>query len=157
METEARFSDDDADTLSGAWVPLPRQFSARGNPRATSRAIEAALQADDMWAIPQHLRGEVYLRLEQKFKDFIRGQFRSLGQGYMDIMHELRIGKWEADAMIVQGAKLIGMTTTGLSKYRPLVAGLRPKILLVEEAAETLEGLVTAGCVESLEHLILVG
>jgi len=53
--------------------------------------------------------------------------------------------------------RLFCMTTTGLSKYRGLVASLKPRVVLIEEAAETLEGLVMAACVESLEHLILVG
>ena len=55
------------------------------------------------------------------------------------------------------GIKVIGCTTTGLSKYRSLLAALRPRILLIEEAAETLEGTVMAGMFESLEQLILVG
>ena len=65
------------------------------------------------------------------------------------------------------------MTTTGLSKYRGLIQSLKPKIVLVEEAAETLEAFVSVACfktyvwhsswqmmglkVSSLEHLILVG
>lgn len=49
------------------------------------------------------------------------------------------------------------MTTTGLSKYRGLIAALKPKIILVEEAAETLEAPVTIACLPALEHLILVG
>lgn len=53
--------------------------------------------------------------------------------------------------------KVIGCTTTGLAKYRPLLAALKPRTLLIEEAAETLEGTVAAGLVESLEQLILVG
>lgn len=52
---------------------------------------------------------------------------------------------------------MIGCTTTGLSKYRPLLAALQPRILLIEEAAETLESSVMSGMFDSLEHLILVG
>jgi helicase required for RNAi-mediated heterochromatin assembly 1 len=55
------------------------------------------------------------------------------------------------------GIKVIGCTTTGLSKYRGLLAALQPRILLIEEAAEALEGSVMAGMFESLEQLILVG
>ena len=55
------------------------------------------------------------------------------------------------------GCKVIGCTTTGLSKYRGLLAALQPRTLLIEEAAETLEGTVIAGMFDSLEHLILVG
>jgi helicase required for RNAi-mediated heterochromatin assembly 1 len=53
--------------------------------------------------------------------------------------------------------KVIGCTTTGLAKYRGLLSALRPRTLLIEEAAETLEGKVIGGMMESVEHLILVG
>lgn len=52
---------------------------------------------------------------------------------------------------------MIGCTTTGLSKYRGLLASLESRTLLIEEAAETLEGTVIAGMIESLDQLILVG
>jgi helicase required for RNAi-mediated heterochromatin assembly 1 len=55
------------------------------------------------------------------------------------------------------GIKVIGCTTTGLSKYRGLLSALQPRILLIEEAAETLEGTVIAGMFDSLDRLILVG
>jgi helicase required for RNAi-mediated heterochromatin assembly 1 len=55
------------------------------------------------------------------------------------------------------GIKVIACTTTGLSKYRGLLASLQPRTLLIEEAAETLEGTIIAGMFESLEQLILVG
>jgi helicase required for RNAi-mediated heterochromatin assembly 1 len=55
------------------------------------------------------------------------------------------------------GIKLIGCTTTGLSKYRGLLAALESRTLLIEEAAETLEGTVIAGMIDSLQQLILVG
>jgi helicase required for RNAi-mediated heterochromatin assembly 1 len=55
------------------------------------------------------------------------------------------------------GIKLIGCTTTGLSKYRGLIAALESRTVLIEEAAETLEGTVIAGMIDSLQQLILVG
>jgi helicase required for RNAi-mediated heterochromatin assembly 1 len=55
------------------------------------------------------------------------------------------------------GIKLVGCTTTGLSKYRGFLAALRPRTMLIEEAAEALEGTVVAGMLDSLEQLILVG
>ena len=55
------------------------------------------------------------------------------------------------------GIKVIACTTTGLSKYRGLLASLQPRTLLIEEAAQTLEGTIMAGMFESLEQLILVG
>lgn len=57
----------------------------------------------------------------------------------------------------MKDARIVGMTTTGLSKYRALISSLRPKIILIEEAAEVLEAPVTAACMESLQQLVLVG
>lgn len=53
--------------------------------------------------------------------------------------------------------KVIGCTTTGLSRYRGLLSALRPRTLLIEEAAETSEAKIIAGLFVSLEQLILVG
>lgn len=158
MEAEARVNDDDAtDSLMGKFVPIAQRFTARPHHGLTTQAVEKVARTKDMWTIPRHLRGLVYLHLESKVKTVIRDRFREEACKYMKVVQELRIGRWEMDSVVLQRTKLIGMTTTGLSKYRPLIASLRPKVLLVEEAAETFEGLITTGCVESLEHLILVG
>ena len=58
---------------------------------------------------------------------------------------------------MLRESRIVGMTTTGLSKYRSLVSALRPRIVLVEEAAETMEAPVTSACFPTTEHLILVG
>ena len=158
MEAEAGANDDESlDCLGGTWLPIAERFTARQRSGVTSQAVERALRTKDMWEIPHNMRGAVYIQLQNSLKRTIRDRFRQEAQIYMKSVQDLKVGKWETDSAILQSAKLIGMTTTGLSKYRALVASLQPKILLVEEAAETLEGLVAAGCVESLEHLILVG
>jgi len=55
------------------------------------------------------------------------------------------------------GIKVIGCTTTGLSKYRALLSAVEARVLLIEEAAETLEGNVIGGLLDSIQQLILVG
>jgi hypothetical protein len=55
------------------------------------------------------------------------------------------------------GIKVIGCTTTGLSKYRSLLSAVKARVLLIEEAAETLESNVIGGLLDTIEHLILVG
>jgi helicase required for RNAi-mediated heterochromatin assembly 1 len=80
-------------------------------------------------------------------------------EGYYKNVVDFKAGGWEQDQVVLrkQGIKIIGMTTTGLSKYRALVTALRPKIVLIEEAAETIEAAVISACVPTLEHLVLVG
>ena len=54
-------------------------------------------------------------------------------------------------------AKVVGMTTTGAAKYQDVLQGLKPKIVIVEEAAEVLEAYITTALSESCEQLILIG
>ncbi|KAI9793563.1 MAG: hypothetical protein M1816_007996 [Peltula sp. TS41687] len=158
IEAEAIANDDEySDSLNGTWRSISERFHGRPRPGANLQTVQQALQVDNLWEIPTLMRGAVYTHFQQLVKQWIRDTFREEAKTYMKAARELQIGMWEADTEILRGAKLIGMTTTGLSKYRPLVASVQPRIMLVEEAAETLEGLVTAGCVESLKHLILVG
>lgn len=158
MEAEAVANDEEnADTLSGTWRSILERFKAKQRPGVTMQAVERFLQVDNLWDIPSRMRGALYTHFQNSVKRSIRDAFRGEAKIYMQAAKELQIGKWETDTEILRSAKLIGMTTTGLSKYRPLVASVQPRIMLVEEAAETLEGLITAGCVESLRHLILVG
>ena len=53
--------------------------------------------------------------------------------------------------------QVLGCTTTGLTKYRAFMEYVKPKILVVEEAAETREANIASGLISSLQQLILVG
>ena len=61
------------------------------------------------------------------------------------------------DARTLQNAMVIGMTTTGAAKHRHLLEVLKPKIVIVEEAAEVIESHIIP-CISTVtEHLILIG
>ncbi|KAL8181432.1 UNVERIFIED_CONTAM: hypothetical protein K2H54_001711 [Gekko kuhli] len=64
---------------------------------------------------------------------------------------------FEEDLSILQRSKVIGMTTTGAAKYRKLLQRIRPRIVVVEEAAEILEAHVLTALSASCQHLILIG
>ena len=54
-------------------------------------------------------------------------------------------------------AKVVGATITGASIHSKLIARLRPKVVIVEEAAEIAEPGLVAAISQSTEHLILIG
>lgn len=58
-----------------------------------------------------------------------------------------------------RGFEVIACTATGLLKYRNIISGLRPQVLLMEEAAEIREADTIAACLRfpTLEHIILLG
>lgn len=157
LEAESGQASDDWDTIKGRTVNFDTSFQGRRYGNISEAVIKNFLKKDDLWAIPANARGAVYNHLRGQLVDMIRAHLRELAKAYAEWTKKILIGKWERDHEILRGAKLIGMTTTGLSKYRALVSSLNPRVVFVEEAAEVLEAPVAAACFESLQQLILVG
>ena len=161
IETEAKVDeDDDINTLRGLCVRLNEPFTGNASPYSplnTEEKLKIQLEQQDLWKIKHSYRGAIYCYMERQVKLAIRATFRHKAAEYTGLAKELKIGRWEIEANILERARIIGCTTTGLSKYRGLIASVKPKIIMIEEAAETLEAYVGAACMPSLEHLILVG
>ncbi len=157
LEVESK-TEEDIDTLRGERIVLREPFSGgRSSRGVTDEMVRAALEKQDMWHIEQSLRGGVYHLMLKQLKNAMRRSLRGAVKAYEDTVQEVKIGRWLNDAKLLRKTRVIGMTTTGLSKYRGLIQSLEPKIVLIEEAAETLEAYVAAACFPSLQHLILVG
>lgn len=159
LEAEGRVGDDDdIDMLRGPRVVLNEPWTgSKPRRRYTDDYYKALLNTEDLWQICQEDRGPLYRYMQRQLKSQILKTFRQLAKSYEKFTQDLKIGRWEVDNNYLKQAKIIGCTTTGLSKYRGLLQSLNPRVVLIEEAAETLEAYVTAACFESLEHLILVG
>ena len=160
-ETEAKIDEDDEiDTLRGLCVRLNEPFTGNAGPYSplnTERKLKMQLEEQDLWKIKHSYRGAIYCYMQRQVKLAIRDAFRQKAAEHTVLVKELKTGRWEIEANFLERAKIIGCTTTGLSKNRGLIASVKPKIIMIEEAAETLEAFVTAACMPSLEHLILVG
>ena len=67
--------------------------------------------------------------------------------------------KFKEDAYIavLEHRDVIGMTTTGVAKNYRVIQMLKPKIVIVEEAAEVLESHVASALCTGTQHLILIG
>ncbi|KAI4189557.1 MAG: hypothetical protein LQ348_003777 [Seirophora lacunosa] len=154
LEAEGKLaSDEEIDGLRGERICFNEPLTG---PETRHVDFESLLK-DDLWKVPAGLRGSLYRYMQQKVKRAVLQKMRALAKVYGKCSKDLVIGKWEHDTNLLQAANIIGCTTTGLSKYRGLLDSLKPKIVLIEEAAETLEAYVTAACFPTLEHLVLVG
>lgn len=150
--------EEDIEMLKGPWISFKERFTvAPASSSDTTKANKMLDMVTDMWNVPDYLRGPMYSVIQSRAKAAMLAKFREAAVIYERLCKENLVGKWEQDAVYLRRAPIIGMTTTGLSKYRPLVSALKPKIILIEEAAEVLEAPVTVACMETLEHLILVG
>ncbi|KAK5046288.1 hypothetical protein LTR84_008431 [Exophiala bonariae] len=149
---------EDIEMLRGAWQEIHDTHTVKPAISNDLRKAEELLATEnDLWRIPRHLRGPMYQIIRSRALGVIAARFREAMQRYNELVKDILIGKWEMDYVFLKRTRIIGMTTTGLSKYRALIAALKPRTILIEEAAEVLEAPVTVACVESLEHLILVG
>ena len=161
LETETKVDeDDDINTLRGLCVRLNEPFTGNAGPYSplnTEEKLRIQLEEQDLWKIKHSYRGAIYCYMQRQVKLAIRDVFRHKAAEHAVLVKELKIGRWEIEANILEQAKIIGCTITGLSKYRGLIASVKPKVIMIEEAAETLEGYMSTACMPSLEHLILVG
>lgn len=70
----------------------------------------------------------------------------------------LKLEQYVKENATLQHAKVVGMTTTGAVKFKKMVdTKLKPKIMLVEEAAHVLEAHVVASLTRHCNQLILIG
>lgn len=158
IEAENKVVDDeDHDSLRGDRLIFKERYTGRQSTGVSDETVQSEMKKSDMWSIASERRGPVYRHMQQTLKAAITKEFRELARQYAAASHDAKIGLWELDYNHLKGTKVIGMTTTGLSKYRGLIQSLNPKVVLIEEAAETLEAAVSVACFKSLEHLVLVG
>ena len=158
IEAENKLVDEeDRETLRGPRVIFNESFTGRQAIGVTEQTVLTELKKKDMWQIPSEYRGPVYRQLQKQVKGCIQKRIQEIARQYAIASKEARIGLWELDYTYLKQARVIGMTTTGLSKYRGLLQSLDPKVVLIEEAAETLEAPIAAACFETIQHLILVG
>jgi hypothetical protein len=63
----------------------------------------------------------------------------------------------ESDRRILQGADVIGVTTSGLAKRISLLKNVRCKVIICEEAGEVMEPHMISAMLPTIEHCIQIG
>ncbi|XP_046560629.1 NFX1-type zinc finger-containing protein 1-like [Haliotis rubra] len=61
------------------------------------------------------------------------------------------------DKYVFEHSSVIGLTTTGAARYQNLLTDIQPPVVIVEEAAEVLEGHIITSLSPGCQHLILIG
>jgi helicase required for RNAi-mediated heterochromatin assembly 1 len=159
LEAEATTQDDDdIEALKGDVLLISDNYRGKGSRILKDDEIRELLDdSPDLTTIDFASRGPVYNYLLREMKKLLLKDVRKIAQTYHEAVQQRKVGLWEEDVNLLSKQRVIGMTTTGLSKYRAMISALRPRIVLVEEAAETMEAPVTVACLPTVEHLILVG
>ena len=61
------------------------------------------------------------------------------------------------DMTIVRDSDVVGMTTTGAAKHNYIIKSIRPKIVVIEEAAEIFEPHIFTSLSPTVQQLVLIG
>ena len=164
-DDELPLLDDETDmgVVRGTYIPLFRGYTNSGiqlpDHKVQSLLAEYSenMHGRSMLKILPYQRGAIYDYLQKLLFAEINHHLRGLAERYVTQAQEHLTCRLELDYELLRETRVIGLTTTGLSKFRALVAALGPKFVLIEEAAETYEGNVTPACFPSLQQLVLVG
>ena len=107
------------------------------------------LSMKDRWRLYNHWREKYYILLQEENRRRV--------QKYSDKCRELAELRQFEDGNILEEADVVGMTTTGAAKYQNILHYIKPKIVIVEEAAEVLEAHIVTALSAGTQHLILIG
>ncbi|KAI0413221.1 P-loop containing nucleoside triphosphate hydrolase protein [Xylaria grammica] len=163
VELDDCIADDDENSgrVNGKWVPTKYQWTG-ANPRKYTEAdlvIRKELKRDSLWDIGPQYRGAIYQYWQRELLRLRHAEFRNALAENVRTCRNLKANRWHRDLRCIKtaGIEIIGCTTTGLCKYRGLLAALKPRTMLIEEAAETKEASILSALYPSLQQLILVG
>ena len=143
--------------------------------RLGTRSESQALEAHNMRRLKEYMKEEQLRRrdryeAQKQLSAELRGLDEevqkipladSLPKDLLDriknVMDELEQSQRTEDASLLRRAEIVGMTVTRAARERRLLEILAPGIVVVEEAAEVLEGHLVAALPLSAKHLVLLG
>ncbi len=120
-------------------------------------ASRSLLDVPDLWRLDIPSRFHfIYTWLKESYTKSLEELRHTMTQ-LKDLNRTRKAYEDQRKLEAIEGKKVIGMTITGASLYYDLIQKIKPKIVLVEEAAEVLEPSLLAALNPDVEHLILIG
>lgn len=158
--------DEERERLKGEFLAI--KYNGPGSVSATEgrnaacyhRAKKWLSRCSNLYDITAPRRGMVYRYLRQQLLEKVaKERIPKLLERYQEACDKLKVSRWNRNVQILQdkGVRVIGCTTTGLTKYRGLISAMKPRVLMIEEAAETRESNITSALFPSLDQIVLVG
>ncbi|XP_061745463.1 NFX1-type zinc finger-containing protein 1 isoform X2 [Nerophis ophidion] len=125
--------------------------------KSESMSEEEGKNVLDIWDLGMKDRWRLYRLWLVRYRADIRTGTVPLEDEYQQAVNRYNELKHDQSRHILQHAKVIGMTTTGASKYRKVLQDVGPRVVIVEEAAEVLEAHIITTLSQACQHLILIG
>ncbi|XP_030831533.1 NFX1-type zinc finger-containing protein 1-like [Strongylocentrotus purpuratus] len=111
----------------------------------------------DVWSMHPNDRWALYQSWLQSYLKQLKGKLPAYELEFKQLCGQLDEAKNVLKYQILRQATIIGMTTTGAANHQQVLQRVRPKIVIVEEAAEVLEAHIITALNASCQQLILIG
>ena len=118
---------------------------------------EEVARIENMWMLSDSERIRLYLYWLNCFRQRWRLAAGRAEETYDILCNDLDRMKAEEDESSLRKATVIGMTTSCAARYHSVLQQIRPKIVVIEEAAEVLEAHILTSLTQDTEHVILIG
>ena len=111
----------------------------------------------NIWKLTLKRRWRLYLYWVNQLIRTQKQLIARTARVYNEVCRRYTECRQEIDAHVIQGADIIGMTTTGAAKYNHILSKTYPKVVIIEEAAEVFEAHVFTSLTPSVQQLIMIG
>ena len=125
--------------------------------RTTCMEDDEVREVDDITNLSNKDRWRLYNYWEQERLKYLESENRKLVKEYTEKCKRLEKLRQLEDGHTLEAADVVGMTTSGAAKYQHILHHIKPKIVIVEEAAEVLEAHIVSALSAGTQHLILIG
>ena len=123
----------------------------------TAMAKGDASNVCDICALSAKKRRKLYLFWLGRYREYCVREIERGEKVYKQHCKSLEDTKSDEEEIALSGATVIGMTTTGAARYRDILRRIKPKIVVIEEAAEVLEAHIITSLTEDTQHVIMIG
>ena len=118
---------------------------------------DEAQQVGDITSLSMNDRWRLYNFWEEQRYQYLLMMNRERVNRYSELCRQVTELRQQEDRHILEKADVVGMTSTGAAKYQHILHKIKPKIVIVEEAAEVLEAHIVSALSAGTQHLILIG
>ncbi len=116
-----------------------------------------ASKVTNIWILNNHQKWKLYLNWRKKYIASLRRTLSKNSDSYRSACEDFNNCRHAIDLSVIQGSDVVGMTTTGAAKHNYIIKEIRPKIVVVEEAAEIFEPHIFTSLSPSVQQLVLIG
>ncbi|KAL8573704.1 hypothetical protein ACOMHN_018979 [Nucella lapillus] len=114
-------------------------------------------QVRNIWNLDLQKRWRLYRLWTHRLCQDLQRELRTKEERYDDLAKRHKETLMQEDKHILKTATVVAMTTTAAARYQGVLQEVNPRVIVVEEAAEVLEGHVITTLNQNCQHLILIG